>query len=264
MAINRTLAKEIFAEYTKEYKDDDSRALLKIKHTYKVADLCDRLAREIGLVGDDVDLAWIIGLLHDVARFEQLRRFSTFKDRISVDHADLAVEILFDDGKIKDYPVDEKDYYIIRKAVGNHNKYRVEQGLDKRTKTFCDIIRDADKLDIFRVDTESKTEEVYEVNDADFKSTVISDVVFNRFFDEVVVDHGKRTAAIDGLACHLSLMFELVYPASVKIAMESGYYTKLMNFVSQIPETNQQLDKMREYLTEYINRRIAENNILDI
>lgn len=264
MSINRALAKEAFAEYTKEYKDDDSRALLKIKHTYKVADLCDRLAREIGLDDDDVDLAWVIGLLHDVARFEQLRRFGTFKDRISVDHADLAVGILFEDGKIKDYPVDEKYYAIIKKAVGNHNKYRVEQGLDKRTKTFCDIVRDADKLDIFRVDTESKTEEVYEVRDEDFKSTVISDIVYNRFFDEVVVDHGKRTNAIDGLACHLSLMYELVYPASVKLAMDMGYYTKLMNFVSQIPETNQQLDKMREYLAEYIERRIAENKILDI
>lgn len=264
MSINRTLAKEAFAEYTKKYKDDDSRALLKIKHTYKVADLCDRVAREIGLSGDDIDLAWAIGLLHDVGRFEQLRHYGTFKDRMSVDHADLAVKILFDDGKIKDYPIDEKDYEVIKKAVGNHNKYRVEKGLDKTTKTFCDIIRDADKLDIFRVDTESTTEEVYEVRDEDFKSTVISDVVFKRFFDEVVVDHGKRTEAIDGLACHLSMMYELVYPASVKLAMEMGYYTKLMSFVSQIPETNRQLDEMRSHLKEYINRRITENNTLDI
>lgn len=264
MSIDRQLAKEAFARYTKEYKDDDSRALLKIKHTYKVADISDRLAREIGLCDHDIDVAWTIGLLHDVGRFEQLRRFGTFKDRISVDHAELAVEILFDEGEIKNYPIDEKDYPIIKKAIQNHNKYRVEKGLDEYTKTFCDIIRDADKLDIFRVDTESTTEEVYEVKDEDFKSTVISDVVFNRFFDEVVVDHAKRTNAIDGLACHLSMMYELVYPVSVKLAMEAGYYTKLMSFVSQIPETNQQLDVMRKHLHSYIDRRIAENNILDI
>ena len=86
MGVNRQYAKEAFARYTNEYKADDSRALLKIKHTYKVAQYCEEIAKNLCFSKDDVDVAWLVGLLHDVGRFEQLRRYGTFNDQKSVDH----------------------------------------------------------------------------------------------------------------------------------------------------------------------------------
>ena len=37
---------------------------------------------------------------------------------------------------------------IIKKAIHNHNKLLIEEGLTKEEELFCKIIRDADKLDI--------------------------------------------------------------------------------------------------------------------
>lgn len=264
MGVNRQRAKEAFARYTNEYKADDSRALLKIKHTYKVAQYCEEIATNLGLFKDDVDVAWLVGLLHDVGRFEQLRRFGTFNDQKSVDHADLAVEILFDNGMIKDYYDDESLYPLIKTAIKMHNKYRVEKGYDERTKMFCDIIRDADKLDIFRVNVENLKEEIYEVSTEDFNTSEFSSAVFDSYFDEKVVMKQLKKNAVDGLACHLSLVYELVFPVSVSLSKENGYVAKMLDFVSENPVTNTQLEKIRSKTNDYIDRRIAENKKLDI
>ena len=47
---------------------------------------------------------------------------------------------------------------IIYKAINNHNKFEIERGLSERELLHCKIIRDADKLDIFRVKEEDSFE----------------------------------------------------------------------------------------------------------
>ena len=48
----------------------------------------------MGLTGEDKDVAWLLGMLHDIGRFEQIRCFGTFNDGMSVDHAELGADIL--------------------------------------------------------------------------------------------------------------------------------------------------------------------------
>ena len=53
--------------------------ILKKEHTYRVANLSEKIARSISDIYDlsegDVDLAWIIGMFHDIGRFEQVKRY---------------------------------------------------------------------------------------------------------------------------------------------------------------------------------------------
>ena len=262
--INRSKAKEVFAEYVSSYDLNIGQNALKVKHTYKVADISEQIAKKQGLSPLDVDLAWLIGLLHDIARFEQNKRYGTFNDLVSVDHAELGADILFVDGKIRDF-IDENEYdYIIEKAIRFHNKYRIDNSLDERTKIFCNIIRDADKLDIFRVNLESSKEDVYEVSEKDFKNSEFSKAIFESFFDEKVVLKQLKKNAVDGLACHLSLVYELVYPASVEIAVAQGYVEKMMNFKSESKKANEQLKQMSEKLKDYIKQRIEKQNIVEL
>lgn len=262
--IDRRRAKEVFAEYVSSYDMNIGQNRLKVKHTYKVADISEQITEQLKLSPQDVDLAWLIGLLHDIARFEQNKRYGTFNDLVSVDHAELGADILFKEGKIRDF-IDEDDYdYIIEKAIRFHNKYRVDSTLDDRTRMFCNIIRDADKLDIFRVNLESSKEDVYEVSEADFKNSEFSKDIFESFFDEKTVLKQLKKKAVDGLACHLSLVYELVYPASVKIAVEQGFVEKMMNFKSENAKANEQLKQMSEKLREYIKQRIEKQNIIEL
>lgn len=83
-AIDRDRARAAFKSYTDAYDATNPRIALKIEHTYHVAEACDAVAREQGWSSDDIDLAWLCGLLHDIGRFEQLRRWDTFKDAESM------------------------------------------------------------------------------------------------------------------------------------------------------------------------------------
>ena len=103
MKINREHIKKTFQEYTDRYDSANPKIKLKIDHTYRVADLCEQIAQSLELSAAEVDLAWLSGMLHDVGRFEQLRRYNTFSDAQSIDHARFAVELLYDEGLIADY-----------------------------------------------------------------------------------------------------------------------------------------------------------------
>ena len=79
MKINREKALAAFQEYTDRYDSSRDMIRLKIEHTYRVCGLCQQIARSLELPEEEVDIAWLTGLLHDVGRFEQqtLARFIT-------------------------------------------------------------------------------------------------------------------------------------------------------------------------------------------
>ncbi len=51
---------------------------LKVEHTYRVADISEQIAEKLGLSEEDIALAWLIGMLHDIGRFETTSPFSYF------------------------------------------------------------------------------------------------------------------------------------------------------------------------------------------
>ena len=66
--------------------EHDRNIVLKREHSQRVQDEIGSLGAELGLVGRDLDLTKVMGLLHDSGRFEQFARYRTFNDNRSVDH----------------------------------------------------------------------------------------------------------------------------------------------------------------------------------
>ena len=93
--MNREKIRSEFQSYVSHYDPSDPKIRLKIDHTYRVADLCERIAGSLSLSEEMTEISWICGMLHDIGRFEQVQRFHTFLDAESVDHAKLGAEILF-------------------------------------------------------------------------------------------------------------------------------------------------------------------------
>ena len=147
MSTNLEKAKKEFIKYTENYDLTNDRIKGKQTHSLRVMEISKQIAERLGLSQEDVELATLIGLLHDIARFEQYTRYNTFRDLESIDHGDLGAEILQKD--IRKYI--ETDQYddIIIKAVKNHNKYKIEAGLTAKEELFSKIVRDVDKIDIF-------------------------------------------------------------------------------------------------------------------
>lgn len=256
--IDRKHALAAFDAYTADYDRRDPKIKLKVDHTYRVAALCERIAKESGLPDVEPGLAWTIGLLHDVGRFEQLRRYGTFVDAQSIDHAQFGADILFVDGEIKNYlPEDtpQETRKMIETAVRSHSLYRIAPGLDRQTENYCHILRDADKIDIMRVNVDVPLEEIYNTTTQALKNSTVSDAVLQSFAEEHATLRSLKKTPVDFVAGHISLVFELVYPVSVRIIQEQGYLDRLLNFESDCEKTRKQFAWMRERVEAYMERR---------
>ena len=297
--INRKNVINAFAEYVRNYDPSDEKIKLKIDHTYRVAGLCQSIAKSLNLSEADVDIAWLLGMLHDIGRFEQIRRFGTFSDADSVDHAEFGADLLFKEGLIRKFAEGyyekcelvgagneeagqaysrqkdcQKDYKedcdegklnseqvkcnegklagLLELAIRQHNKYRVKEGLTERQLMFCNILRDADKVDIFKVNAEVPMEIIYDVTTEELKNGIITKEVLESFYRKETVLKSLRKSAVDHIVGHISLLFELVYPESYRQAKEQGYVYKLLDFKSDVPEVDVEFGRMREYLDEFL------------
>ena len=249
--MNRTQIKQVFAEYTSKYNASDHKIKLKIDHTYRVAALAERIAKTVTDVSIDADLAWTMGMLHDIGRFEQVKRYGTFVDSESVDHAVLGISILFVEGLLDFFgDFSEKERELIRISIANHNKFRIPEGMDDLTTAYCNILRDADKIDILRVNCDTPLEDIYNVTTEELKKAAVSEEVKKGFLERHTVLRSLKHTPVDNLVGHICLVFELVYPVSTQIAEEQGYVDKLLQFDSDNPDTNAWIAYMREHVWE--------------
>ncbi len=272
--IDRKKIMDKFAGYTKDYDISDEKIKLKVEHTYRVAGLCDRIARSLGLAVEDIDLAWAIGMLHDIGRFDQVRQYGTFSDADSVDHAHYASELLFDKGMIVDYFGSanpgiynyienentcsaglSESLGIIKKAVYNHSAYKIEEGLCEREVLFCNIIRDADKLDIFKVVNDTPLEDIYSVDKEEIPKAEVTNAVMQALREKHAVLRSLKKTPADYIAAYIALVFELVFPESFYIAKEQGYLDKLLDFKTDNQVTKQQFKEIRKITEEYIKEK---------
>ncbi len=142
-----------FADYCRAFHTgnavDDRNYDLKEEHTGRVCENIRGIAGEAGVGDDGMLLAEAIALFHDVGRFPQYRRYRTFKDADSANHAALGVTVLREKGVLDKLPKDKQD--IVIRGVGLHNVFAIPEQLDAKSALFLKLIRDADKLDIWRV-----------------------------------------------------------------------------------------------------------------
>ncbi len=143
---------KIFHEYVSNNYDLNSKLIKeKYEHSIRVYFLMMKLGEELKLPSEDIRLAMIIGLFHDIGRFEQVVRFEKLADRDPFDHGSYGVHILFDEGLIKEFDLSSEDEEIVRNAVFYHNKNKIGEEVNDRGQLFAKMIRDMDKIDIMFV-----------------------------------------------------------------------------------------------------------------
>lgn len=114
--MNYEVAQIAFEKYLNNYDVNNGSINLKIIHTYEVVKKSEYITKQLMLNEEDICLAKIIALLHDIGRFEQIKVFGEFNDK-NIDYADYGVKILFEDGLIRNF-VKVPDYdKIIYEAI---------------------------------------------------------------------------------------------------------------------------------------------------
>ena len=239
---------EEFTRYTNNYLEYGEMIQLKINHTLRVVDLCERISKSLNLNDEEIYISKIIGLLHDIGRFEQWRQYNTFRDQSSVDHADFGVEILKKDDLIRNFIIDDSYDDIILKSIKYHNKLEIPNDLDPKTELFLKIIRDADKIDILKL---------YAVEE--FKRE-LDDVEFSKEVYESLLNHkciSKRDlkSKSDRMALVLGFIFDTYFKESYRILKETKYFDIIIDIYKK--KTNneklkEQFEEMRKIINEYI------------
>lgn len=142
-----------FDEYVSSFYDLDPdglrNILLKKEHTSQVVAGMELIAAGEGLNENETRLACAIALLHDVGRFPQYRRWRTFRDSDSDNHARLSLDVIQSKRLLEHLPDNEK--LLIEEAVRFHNLLALPEQILSPTDLYLKLIRDADKLDIWRV-----------------------------------------------------------------------------------------------------------------
>lgn len=247
--LNKEKIKTAFNAYVSKYDAENPKIRLKIDHTFRVADLCERIAKDIAV---DKNIAWLCGMLHDFGRFEQVRRYNTFSDADSVDHAELGADLLFKDCFLDYFGVqfDEEGMQILEKAVRNHSTYRLGSELNEIEIVYCNILRDADKIDIFRVNCDTPLEKIYNISSEELRRSPVSDEVKQCFIKRTAVLRKLKQYPADYVVGHICLTFELVYPLSKIIAHEQGYVDNLLSFQSNNEDTIAWFNYMKQHVWE--------------
>ena len=192
-AIDRDRARAAFKSYTDAYDATNPRIALKIEHTYHVAEACDAVAREQGWSSEDIDLAWP------------------------------AVT------SIRDFIDDPAEDELIRASIAYHSDFRLPAQLDVRTRSFCDIVRDGDKIDIMRTIADSTVDTILKVDEKTFLGSRFSSPTLAAFDEHRCVARDERDEPADFLVGLICFMFELVYPASRALAREQGDIHRLLD-----------------------------------
>jgi hypothetical protein len=233
---------------------------LKKLHTFKVASEMTALAGDIGLNEKQRKLATIIGLLHDCGRFEQIVRYRTFNDAESENHALLGIRVIEGNEIIADMPQDEQT--IIKESIRSHNARTIELSpqVPEQTMLFARMIRDADKLDIFRVVKVSYEQYLRDPSKANnmainfdqdtgkCSQNVLEDLIAHR-----QVDYTKLKTLDDRKLLQLCWVYDINFDPVLKKIVDRGYIKMIFDALAKTDE----MEIAKETIQRYLARRIG-------
>lgn len=199
-----------FINYVSNYDLNNIKIKLKYDHSIRVMNLMMKYAKELGFDSYEVELASVIGLLHDIGRFEQLKEYDSFNDKETIDHATLGVKLLFEDNLIKKFWSNKNDYELIKFAIKNHNKLNIEKCNNEKFLKYAKLIRDTDKIDILYVYGVSDELKVRSENIS------ISKPILNCIKDNKTVSYDLINNKNDELSVSFSYIFDINYDICLK------------------------------------------------
>ncbi len=230
--------------------------LQKRSHTKRVCDMVAELGSLLKLDEQKMFIAETIALFHDVGRFEQLRRYKTYNDTDSENHALLSVKVLEREGVLECLSSEERR--LVTAAVRQHNAYTLPEDMSGDALFFSRLIRDADKLDIVWVEIDYFTNRDMEPNSAmewGFPDTgsctpgLISDILANRCLRK------ERLKTQDDIKLMmLGWVFDFNFTASLKIFSDQKYLERLITF---LPD-NGEISKVRSHIESFVADTLSQ------
>jgi hypothetical protein len=249
-----------FESYTRSFsagsEADRENISLKVEHTFNVCRLIVPIAREETADQTFMLLAETAALFHDVGRFLQYARYKTFRDSISVNHGKLGAETLIAEKILAGLRGEERE--IILTAVRFHNAFSTPRLNDPAALSCLKLVRDADKLDIWRIFLE------FCENGKDGLASAaglgLPDIP--EYSEEIIAAVlEKRTASLsslkslnDFILLQLSWIYDLNFKSSLRILMENGTIDRFLRFLPRTQDMLQVSQTLSDYAREQLEK----------
>lgn len=222
---------------------------LKIEHTARVRIIMDRLTASLGLPPEERALAAAIALCHDVGRFPQYRLYGTFNDATSANHGALSVQTLKEEGVLDGLGAEERN--MLLQGVALHNVFLLPEDLPPVVRRFALLIRDADKLDIWRVMIEYCSAPPEERASAVIWELPDTGACSPRALEEVasgrMLNRSLLATADDFKLLQLSWVFDLNFAESHAFMNERGYIGTLAGLLPRQAGCREAIAAVREF-----------------
>lgn len=230
-----TEAREYFDSYYLKHKSDDltiQKSIdLKKNHTLRVVENMEKLTKALFLNEEQKNIAEVIALFHDAGRFPQYTKYGTFNDEESEDHAQLSVTAIESAAFFAE--IDETSQQIIKTAILNHSKIQVPKLEEEQMLLFCQLLRDADKLDVWAM----VTNQFRDKSNDDMKIIMynlpnqnqVSDKIVKAIQLEKLAKKEDMKTMNDFRLMLMSWVFDLNFKASFNILNQNRYIEKIYN-----------------------------------
>ncbi len=253
-------AEKAFKEYLKEYDTESEKVALKVTHTYGVVKASEYLAKQLNLNEEDTNLSRLIALLHDIGRFEQSKANNDVYDNADstlFDHAIYGCKVLFEDGMIRRFIEEDKYDCIILKAILNHNRIAIEEGLSEKELLHAKLIRDNDKTDNFRVKLTESFKVLLGTDDIKkIENEKISDDIYETFMKKSLIKYGDAQTSLDRWSAYIAFIFDYNFDESLMYLKENDLVNKCFDRINyKNPDTIAKISKMRKLALNFIEEK---------
>lgn len=238
-------AKREFQKYVETFDLKDKNIKLKLEHSYRVMEISREIATMLNLNEEEIHLATLIGLLHDIGRFYQLQTTNSYNDK-KLDHSNYGVMYLFEQGHIRDFLKEDKYDDIIRQAVLYHNDFELKDNLKEVDRKFCQIIRDADKIDIYRVYAEYFKHQ--------WNIELVTPKVLEDFYHKKLILLSDIKTKSDSVMCILAFIMGIYFKESLELLEKKHNF---IDFVKSVEVLNgeKDWDKIINFCNKIIESR---------
>ena len=161
-------------------------------------------------------------------------------------------KLLFKDNLIRNFIKDNNYDEIIKFAIENHNKYKIEECSDKKMLMFAKIIRDADKIDIFRVIAE---------NNKNIFDCTPSKKVLEDFNNNMCINKKDIKNNADIIMSRLGFIYDINYVESLKVLKNTKNLDEFIDSIIVDEKYKEQFKQLKNKIYNYIDERIEQDYV---
>ena len=236
-----------FRDYAETFRDPDGSfppaVRQKIDHTFDVCRITAEIVRREHDTPEDAFLFHICALFHDLSRFEQYRKFHTFRDALSFDHGARSAELMLSGDFVKELTPDERE--LAAAAIRAHNKPRLPDTMPEAFLPAAKTVRDADKISILKLIL-TLAEHPEQRDPAMTLELPASPGCTPSILQAVLtgnrVLYTEMRNINDFLLSLFSWSMDINRPSAAAILLESGLYGQLAGYLDDIPGKDGILD----------------------